>query len=70
LVNALPKVIKILTVVGTIAMLLVAGGIFVHNIPELHELLHALPSMISSILVGSVIGAIALFVVELLPSKK
>jgi len=70
LVNALPKVIKILTVVGTIAMLLVAGGIFLHNIPELHELLHALPSMISGILVGSLIGFIALFVVELLPSKK
>jgi len=69
LVNALPKVIKTLTVVGTIAMLLVAGGIFMHNIPELHELLHVLPSMISSILVGSVIGAIALLVVELVPSK-
>jgi len=40
------------------------------NIPELHELLHALPSMVSSILVGSVIGVIALLVVELLPSKK
>jgi len=32
LVLALPKAIKLLTVVGTLAMLLVAGGIYVHNI--------------------------------------
>ncbi|MCH9739464.1 MAG: DUF808 domain-containing protein, partial [Epsilonproteobacteria bacterium] len=36
LVAALPKVIKSLTVIGTVAMLLVAGGIYVHNIHELH----------------------------------
>ena len=70
LVNALPKVIKFLTVVGTIAMMLVAGGIFVHNIPALHELLHGLPSLLAELLVGAVIGVIVLFFVELIPTKK
>ena len=37
LVRALPKVIKSLSVIGTIALILVAGGIFVHNIEFLHH---------------------------------
>ena len=60
LVQALPKVIKVLTVVGTIAMLLVAGGIFVHNVPSIHEALHTLPSTVAELLVGIVVGIIAL----------
>src|SRR5690606_2552138 len=43
LVQALPIVIKSLTVIGTIALLLVAGGIFVHNLDFFHNLL---PSII------------------------
>ncbi|OPX26422.1 MAG: DUF808 domain-containing protein [Epsilonproteobacteria bacterium] len=38
LVFALPKVIKLLTIVGTAAMLLVGGGIFSHNIDILHHI--------------------------------
>ncbi len=38
LVNALPLVIKSLSVIGTIALLLVSGGIFVHNTPYFHAL--------------------------------
>ncbi len=37
LVNSMPKMIKSLTVIGVIAMILVAGGIFVHNIEYLHH---------------------------------
>ena len=58
LVQALPKVIKALTVVGTLAMILVAGGIFMHNVHFLHDILHFLPSMLGEILVGLVIGAV------------
>ncbi|HAI80356.1 MAG TPA: DUF808 domain-containing protein, partial [Chryseobacterium sp.] len=39
LVKALPIVIKILGVVGTIALILVSGGIFDHNIDTLHHFL-------------------------------
>ncbi|WDT67012.1 DUF808 domain-containing protein [Cloacibacterium sp. TD35] len=44
LINMLPWVIKILGVVGTIALLLVAGGIFLHNVEYLHHLVEDLPT--------------------------
>ncbi|WP_334125644.1 DUF808 domain-containing protein [Empedobacter brevis] len=61
LVDALPYVIKILGVVGTIALLLVSGQIFVHNIDYIHHHLPtAIPVIISEALVALVAG---LFVV-------
>ena len=65
LVAALPKVIRSLTVIGTIAMLLVAGGIYVHNIHQLHELLHAIPSIVGEFAVGLVVGAMAVVSVKI-----
>ena len=62
LVAALPKVIRSLAVIGTIAMILVAGGIFMHNIHEIHELLHTFPSIIAELLIGFLVGTIALIV--------
>ncbi|WP_165748061.1 DUF808 domain-containing protein [Cellulophaga sp. Z1A5H] len=66
LVNALPWVIKILAIVGTIALLLVAGGIFVHNIHWLHDHFNSVPSMVKEFVVGLVFGAITVLFVELL----
>lgn len=63
LVLALPKVIKSLSVIGTIALLLVAGGIFVHNIDFLHHLLPQVPSIIVEFGVGLAVGFICLLVV-------
>ena len=60
LVSALPKIIRLLTVVGTLAMLLVAGGIFVHNIEALHHAVDFMPSMLAELLVGLVIGSAVL----------
>lgn len=65
LVRALPKVIKLLSVIGTLAMLLVAGGIYVHNIHALHEFLHVIPDVISEFITGVVIGVLVLMVVKL-----
>ncbi|RWX55875.1 DUF808 domain-containing protein [Photobacterium chitinilyticum] len=42
LINAAPYLMKILAVVGTIAMFLVGGGIVVHSIPNSHVLVHHL----------------------------
>jgi predicted DNA repair protein MutK len=43
----LPIVIKILGVVGTIALILVSGGIFLHNIDYIHHIIpHNIPSTI------------------------
>jgi hypothetical protein len=61
-VNALPKVIKALAIIGTIALLLVSGGIFLHNIDFLHHFLPSLPSILVEFLVGLVIGFLALFI--------
>jgi len=60
LINALPKVIRALSVIGTIAMLLVAGGIFMHNVEQLHHFFHFLPILISEFIIGLCIGIIAL----------
>lgn len=59
-VNALPKVIKALTVIGTIALLLVAGGIFVHNLDFLHGIFPAVPGIIVEFFVGLIAGFLAL----------
>ncbi|WP_300021555.1 DUF808 domain-containing protein [uncultured Maribacter sp.] len=59
-VNALPKVIKALSVIGTLALLLVSGGIFVHNIDFLHHLLPNVPSIIVEFIVGLLVGIVAL----------
>ena len=67
LVAGLPKVIKTLAVVGTVAMLLVAGGIFTHNIEYLHHLheesFHFMPALVFDMVLGVVVGYIV-FVIE------
>lgn len=65
LVQALPKVIKSLSVVGTIALILVSGGIFVHNVDFFHDILHEIPSIIKDFIVGLVIGLFALLAVKI-----
>lgn len=65
LVNALPKVIKSLSVIGTIALLLVSGGIFVHNVHFLHDLIPGIPLIITEFLIGLVVGFIVLLVIKL-----
>ena len=64
LVQALPKIIKSLSVIGTIALLLVAGGIFVHNIDYLHHFLEQIPSILRDFIVGLVVGAACLIIVK------
>ena len=65
LVQALPKVIKSLSVIGTIALLLVAGGIFVHQIEFLHHLFPQLPSIVKEFIFGLLIGFLVLGVVSI-----
>ncbi len=64
LVQALPKVIKSLSVIGTIALILVAGGIFVHNIEFLHHFLEDIPSILRDFIVGLIAGAACLLLVK------
>ncbi|RXK81943.1 DUF808 domain-containing protein [Filimonas effusa] len=67
LVKALPVVIKFLGFVGTIALILVSGGIFIHNIEYLHHLLPGLPSMVKEVMMGLIAG---LLVVGVLTAGK
>jgi predicted DNA repair protein MutK len=66
LVKALPIVIKSLTVIGTIALILVAGGIFVHYIPFLHHLMEEInvPSIIKEFVTGLILGFVVLVIVN------
>jgi predicted DNA repair protein MutK len=68
LVAALPKIIKSMTVIGTIALLLVSGGIFAHNIEFFHHLLESWPSILKEFLIGLVVGFVVLLLFTL--SKK
>jgi predicted DNA repair protein MutK len=63
LVKALPIIIRILAVVGTIALILVSGGIFVHNIEFVHHLFPTLPSILKEFGFGLVAGLLAVAVV-------
>ena len=65
LVQALPKVIKSLSVIGTIALILVSGGIFVHQIEFLHHLFPKLPSIVKEFGFGLVFGFAVLGMVHL-----
>ena len=64
LVGALPRVIRGLEFIGTLALLLVSGGIFLHNIHAIHDLLHTWPPLLAEFLCGLVIGLLVLFVVS------
>ena len=66
LVKALPKIIKSLAFIGTVALLLVAGGIFVHNIDFLHHLFPQWPAIVKEFSFGLVIGFIVLGIVTII----
>ena len=65
LVKTLPVLIRGLAVVGTLAMILVAGGIFVHNVHFIHDLVHSLPSILGEFIVGLLVGLVSLLVVKI-----
>lgn len=65
LIQALPYVIKGLSIIGTLALLLVAGGIFSHNIPFFHHFIETWPSMLKDFILGLAVGGLALLVFEI-----
>jgi predicted DNA repair protein MutK len=60
LVASLPWVIRALGVIGTIAMLLVGGVMFTHNLHALHHAVEVLPAFFINLLVGGVVGTVLL----------
>jgi len=65
LVKALPIVIKTFSVVGTIALLLVSGGIFSHNIEYLQHILSEWPTIIKEFIFGVLGGIFALVLTDI-----
>lgn len=73
LVKGLPIIIKGLSIVGTIALLLVSGGIFDHNVAFFHDMMKSIPESIKQLILGIVIGTLVVLVITLvkkiLPKK-
>ena len=65
LVNALPHFVRGIGFIGTLALLLVSGGIFAHNIPFFHHLLPTWPDMVKEFLFGLGVGIVVLLPVML-----
>jgi predicted DNA repair protein MutK len=53
-------VIRVLGVVGTLAMLLVGGGMFTHNVEMVHHLYQFLPTLAADLLTGLAVGGVVL----------
>ncbi len=64
LIKSLPKIVRALMIIGTIAMFTVAGGIYHHNLDMFHHFLPQLPSIITEIIIGLIVGGIAFALVE------
>lgn len=66
LIKALPIVIKVLGVVGTIALILVSGGIFHHNIDYIHHIVPTdIPEQIPQFGLGIVFGLAAVLLMTI-----
>ena len=69
----MPKFMRSLSFIGTLAMFLVGGGIFVHNVSFIHHLLadyqlaDGLLGNVATLVVGVIVGAIACAIVLLNP---
>ncbi len=66
MVSMLPKIIQALSIIGTFAMLLVSGGIFLHHISQVHKYLHIFPSLLSELIVGMFVGLVAVVLSSIL----
>jgi predicted DNA repair protein MutK len=65
MVRGLPVLIKVIGAVGTAALILVSGGIFVHHLKPVHEVLHAWPGWLAEVAAGLAVGLIVFGAVSL-----
>ncbi len=64
LVKSLPKVVKSLSVIGTIALLMVSGGIFTHEFHALNDFLPSIPSILKEMMYGLIAGITVFLIVQ------
>ncbi len=61
LIKALPFIIKALSVIGVIAMLLVAGSIFTHNFKEFEKII---PGFMGDIIFSLIVGGLIMLIID------
>jgi predicted DNA repair protein MutK len=67
ILSVAPYLMKLLSIVGTIAMFIVGGGILVHGIPGSHDVLHHAEEVVRSFPVaGNILAAITSLVINTL----
>ncbi|MBS7333941.1 DUF808 family protein [Faecalibacter bovis] len=66
LVKGLPLIIKSLAVIGTIALLMVSGEIFDHNIEYIHHLDFSIPAIFKQMIISIIIGLIVVALVKII----
>jgi len=66
LVRSLPYIVKLLSIVGVFAMLLVAGGIFMHNLDILQKVAHEshIPQLFAELLFALLIGGVVMLFID------
>ncbi|MGB1348450.1 MAG: DUF808 family protein [Flavobacteriales bacterium] len=65
MVAALPWVIKAIGLLGTVALLLVAGDMIIHHVHMVHHLVEAWPGPLAATAVALVVGGVEVALVEL-----
>ena len=70
LVQSLPVIIRLLSIIGTMALLMVSGGIFDHHVDALHGQLSNWPEILRQMMYGFVVGLLVTLVVSLFKKKK
>lgn len=69
-VIGLPLIVKALSVIGTIALILVAGGIFIHYIDYFHDVLPDLPMIVREVIFGLGMGVLTVGLVSFIKYAK
>jgi predicted DNA repair protein MutK len=64
LIKSMPVVIRLLMIIGTIALFLVAGGIYHHNLPYFHHMYPDIPSVVKDLIIGIIVGFFTFILVE------
>jgi uncharacterized protein len=64
LIKLLPAIIKMLSVAGTIALILVSGGIFIHNVEYFHDLLPQIPLLMKEFVLGLLAGLLVIGIIK------
>ncbi len=64
LIQLLPKVIKALSVIGTIALILVSGGIFMHSHLYMPDIIKGMPDLLEELVTGALYGMVVVIIIQ------